>query len=200
MATDSVAFMSKLLKPMRHFTRRLRKVDSSQPRKRQRSPLMLVVLLLGWSLCLGLGLAQAIEAPKPSAVVGTVDVVPDRYQFGQELYLENCATCHIGVPPAVLPTQTWLGLLQDSEHYGVEIKPLIDPPRRLVWNYLQTFSRQVPADAKVPYRVSESQYFKVLHPKVELPRKLSLSSCVTCHPGANQFNFRSLTSQWENSP
>ena len=184
---------------MLQFPRRS-KINASKLRKRRRSPIVLVLLLLGWSLCLGLGLAQAIEAPKPSAVVGTVDVVPDRYKLGQELYLENCATCHIGVPPAVLPSQTWLNLLQDSQHYGVEITPLIDPPRYLVWNYLQTFSRQVAADEKIPYRVSESQYFKVLHPKVELPQKLNLSSCVTCHPGASQFNFRSLTAEWENSP
>ena len=97
--------------------------NSSKPRRQRRSPIVLVALLLVWSLCLGLGLAQAIEAPQPSAVVGTVDVVPDRYKFGQELYLENCATCHIGVPPSVLPTQTWQGLLQDSQHYGVEVKP-----------------------------------------------------------------------------
>jgi hypothetical protein len=199
MATKSVAFMSKWLKPMLQFPRRS-KINASKLRKRRRSLIVLILLLLGWSLCLGLGLAQAIEAPKPSAVVGTVDVVPDRYKFGQELYLENCATCHIGVPPAVLPTQTWRDLLQDSQHYGVEITPLIDPPRRLVWNYLQTFSRQVAVDEKVPYRVFESQYFKVLHPKVELPQKLNLSSCVTCHPGASQFNFRSLTAEWENSP
>ena len=185
---------------MLHFKRRSSKINSSRPRRQRRSPIVLVSLLLVWSLCLGWGLAHAIEAPQPSAVIGTVDVVPDRYKFGQELYLENCATCHIGVPPSVLPAHTWRDLLQDAQHYGVEIKPLIDPPRRLVWNYLQTFSRQVAVDEKVPYRVSESQYFKVLHPKVALPRKLNLSSCATCHPGVSQFNFRSLTAEWENAP
>ncbi len=200
MATGSVTFISNWLKPMLRFPRRSGKLNLSKRRRPRRSAIGLVTLLLVWSLCLGWGLAQAIEAPQPSAVVGTVDVVPDRYKFGQELYLENCATCHIGVPPSVLPAQTWRDLLQDSQHYGVEIKPLIDPPRRLVWNYLQTFSRQVAVDEKVPYRVSESQYFKVLHPKVDLPRKLNLASCATCHPGASQFNFRSLTPEWENSP
>lgn len=165
---------------------------------------MLVLLLLVWSLSIGLGIAQAIEPPKPmqdsSGVVGTVDVVSDRYKFGQELYLENCATCHIGIPPSVLPTETWLNLLQDSQHYGVELKPLIDPPRRLVWNYLQTFSRQLPPEESTPYRVSDSNYFRVLHPNVQIPRKFNLSSCVTCHPSATQFNFRSLTAEWEKTP
>lgn len=168
-----------------------------KPRRlRQRSPLILILLILFWSLILGLGLAQAIEPAK----TGTVDVVPQNYQVGQELYLENCATCHIGIPPAVLPTQTWRDLLQDSQHYGVELKPIASLNRRLIWNYLLFSSREVKPDEKVPYRVSESKYFKALHPKVDVPRPVSLSSCATCHPGANQYNFRSLTPNWEDAP
>jgi mono/diheme cytochrome c family protein len=49
---------------------------------------------------------------------GTVDRIPDRYQLGQQLYLENCATCHIGLPPQVLPTETWRRLLQDPNTTG----------------------------------------------------------------------------------
>ncbi|NJO72256.1 MAG: cytochrome C, partial [Oscillatoriales cyanobacterium RM1_1_9] len=72
------------------------------------------------------------EPPNP----GTVDWIPERYQLGQQLYLENCSSCHVAVPPQTLPTQTWQQLLQDSQHYGVQIQPLVDPQRVLVWNYL----------------------------------------------------------------
>jgi Dihaem cytochrome c len=195
--------MSKPLLPLsRLLTNRYKSLKRSSPTslhspksKRGSRSLLILILLLLWSLCLGWGLAQAVEPAKPG-VVGTVDVVSDRYKFGQELYLENCATCHIAIPPAVLPTETWRDLLQDSEHYGVELKPLIDPPRRLVWNYLQTFSRQLPPEESTPYRVADSNYFRVLHPKIDLPRKFTLASCATCHPGANQYNFRSLTAEW----
>ncbi|MBD0311745.1 MAG: diheme cytochrome C [Microcoleus sp. T3-bin5] len=131
---------------------------------------------------------------------GTVDRIPERYQLGQQLYLENCATCHIGLPPQVLPTETWRRLLQDSEHYGQTIKLLVDPSRLLVWNYLQTFSRPQAKDEEVPYRVASSRYFKALHPKVKMSQPANISSCVTCHPGASQYNFRKLTAEWENSP
>jgi hypothetical protein len=173
------------------------------PRRRKfasRSPILLILLLvLLWCACLGIGLAQAIEVPTrpasaPSAEIGTVDVIPDRYKIGQEIYLQNCATCHIGLPPAVLPTETWRDLLPDSQHYGATLKPLVDPNRILVWNYLKTFSRQrSPVEDRTPYRIADSHYFRALHPQVKLPRKFSLESCVTCHPGVSQFNFRQLT-------
>jgi hypothetical protein len=156
----------------------------------------LSILLIGvCSLIVGIGLAQANE-PR----LGTVDVVPDRHQLGQELYLENCATCHIGLPPAVFPSQTWLNLIQDPEHYGVEITPLLDPTRLVVWNYLRFFSRPILLEEAIPYRLTSSRYFKALHPKVELPNPLQMGSCVTCHPAAAQFNYRSLAPEWENAP
>jgi hypothetical protein len=69
-----------------------------------------------------------------------------------------------------------------------------------VWNYLQTFSRPQAKDEELPYRAANSRYFKALHPKVKMSQAANISSCVTCHPGASQYNFRKLTAEWENSP
>jgi Dihaem cytochrome c len=164
-------------------------------RKRGRSPLFLVLLLLLWSLILGLGLAQASEP-----AIGTVDPVPPRHQYGHELYLQTCGTCHIAIPPAVLPSQTWRQIIQDTQHYGVELPPLLNPSLTLIWNYLRDFSRPIPESEPVPYRVSSSRYFKALHPRVELPRPTTLQSCVTCHPGALDYDFRRLAPEWEDAP
>ncbi|HTL88810.1 MAG TPA: diheme cytochrome C [Leptolyngbya sp.] len=172
-----------------------------KPRRiRRRSPVILIGILLIWSLILGWGLAQAVEAPQKSAEIGTVDVVSGNLKLAQQVYLENCATCHIGIPPAVFPTQTWRDLLEDPQHYGATLTPLVDPARSLVWTYLRTFSRQVVEGEQVPFRLSRSKAFKILHPKVDVPRPVTLSSCATCHPGANQFNFRKLSADWENAP
>ena len=183
-----------------------------KPRRiRRRSPVILIGILLVWSLILGWGLAQAVETPHSSraeiveakiveAEIGTVDVVSGNFKLAQQTYLENCATCHIGIPPAAFPTQTWRDLLQDSQHYGATLTPLADPNRSLVWSYLKTFSRQAVEDEQTPYRLGESKPFKILHPKVKLSRPIALSSCVTCHPGTNQYNFRKLSAAWENSP
>lgn len=195
--------------------KRIQPVKQRSRRRWGRSPVILILLLLVWSIVLGWGLAQATEPPasvrlpgqelaqagsSAPASIGTIDVVPGRLQLAQDVYLESCAACHIGVPPAVLPLEAWRQVIQDSQHYGIQIKPLVDPARLLVWDYLRSFSRPLLEEEEVPYRIGDSRYFKALHPRVKVPRPLKLSSCVTCHPGASQYNFRSLTPEWENAP
>ncbi len=168
-------------------------------RQLKRRPLGLFLVILAWSLTMGWLLASttSVYSATPASEVGTVDVVPAQYQLGQELYLNNCSTCHIAIPPAVLPTQTWKNLLEDSQHYGAQLQPLVDPPRILVWRYLSTFSRTQLKEEATPYRVNNSRYFKALHPQVDLPRPLQIGSCASCHPSASDYNFRKLSQEWE---
>lgn len=158
---------------------------------------------MGWGLAqvsTGKQLRVSQATAPATSEIGTVDVVPQPYQLGQKIYLESCGSCHIAPPPGILPTETWQQLLPDPQHYGLQITPLVDPPLALVWNYLQTFSRQQRAEERIPYRIEESRYFKALHPRVKLPQSIRFSTCATCHPGAAQYNFRELTSEWKNSP
>jgi len=178
----------------------------SWQKKRQRS-IGLFLLLLVWSSIIGWGVtlftpsAGQTQTPTNVSPVGTVDVIPQRYQLGQELYLENCATCHIGVPPAVLPTETWVDLIQDEQHYGTLIKPLVDPQRLLVWNYLRTFSRwRSSEEERTPYRIAQSRYFKALHPDVKFSQPVTMAGCITCHQRADKYDFRSLSAQWQENP
>lgn len=213
-----------------------------QQRLQKRSPVVLLLLLVLWSVVIGWSLTLITALPAQTAptsknfksvaadftgisyysqldlanpplsgseptvssstqnALGTVDVVPRRYQLGQQLYLENCATCHIGLPPAVLPTQTWRDLLEDSQHYGRQLKPLVDPERLLVWDYLRTFSRPVIEEEQIPYRVAQSRYFKALHPQVKLAQPVTMGSCISCHPGTGEYDFRTLSSEWQNAP
>ena len=179
--------------------------------KLRRKPIGLFMIILVWSLGMGLLLALAtnVQGETPPSTnlpnledittIGTVDKVPAKHKLGQELYLENCSSCHLALPPAVFPTQTWKNLIQDSQHYGATLKPLVDPPRILVWRYISTFSRPQRQDELTPYRLTNSRFFKALHPKVKLPSPVTMGSCVTCHPGAQKYNFRTLTSEWENA-
>ncbi|NJR60912.1 MAG: cytochrome C [Cyanobacteria bacterium CRU_2_1] len=156
-------------------------------------------------MILGLGLAQAITPAERSIAqstvsTGTVDVVPAEYQLGQELYLENCATCHVGIPPALMPTDSWREILTESAHYGAEITPIFEPAIQIVWNYVSLYSRPLKADESIPFRLRSSRYFKALHPRVEFAEPVNVRSCATCHPGAEQFDYRSLAPEWEDAP
>ena len=173
----------------------------------RRRPLGLLVLLVLWSTLIGSGLSLLAQLPgqtQPNAftsAVGTVDVIPQRYQLGQELYLENCASCHVALPPEITPTETWRRLLLEPEqHYGQQLKPLIGPSLLVMWDYLRTFSRPQAAKEQTPYRVSESRFFKALHPRVKFTERLSPASCTSYQSGAAQHNYRRLAPKWENSP
>ncbi|NET54330.1 MAG: hypothetical protein F6K09_38750, partial [Merismopedia sp. SIO2A8] len=103
-------------------------------RRRQKSPVIILLLLILTSLCLGWGMELALgsngkpdlRAQASAAVTGTVDIVPERYRLGQQLYLENCSSCHIALPPEVMPTETWRQLLLDlNQHYGKRLEPIL---------------------------------------------------------------------------
>jgi hypothetical protein len=195
---------------------KVRKQGRKSPRVRRKSrrlawALILVVLGLssfcGWTLTLSHG-APAMAAQTPTVVlaqsapvtIGTVDPVPQSLQLAQETYMARCATCHIGLPPAVLPSESWKNILQDDNHYGVPWTPMRNPDLALAWKYLRTFSRPNNPTEDPPYRVARSEYFKILHPKVKFTEPVKIATCVSCHPSVSSFNFRDLTPQWKDAP
>jgi hypothetical protein len=138
--------------------------------------------------------------PPGATEIGTVDVVPASLQLGEQTYRQRCGTCHLAVPPQVLPLQSWQEMLPDSQHYGLQLNPLRNPDLSLVWGYIRTYARPLNPEEAAPYRVGRSRYFRLLHPDVKLPQPVVLGSCVTCHPGATKYNFRSLSAEWQTAP
>ena len=137
---------------------------------RRRTRLTTTLLLCCLCACLGFGLSlmrpdYGVMAQTPDTAsastpdpIGTIDPIPARFQLGADLYLESCTSCHIGVPPQTLPVQTWQLILDDPEHYGVWIPPLVDPSRLLVWQYVRHFSRSLKEAEPIPYHLSEYQF------------------------------------------
>jgi mono/diheme cytochrome c family protein len=131
----------------------------------------------------------------------SVDPVPDRLQLGMELYRDRCGSCHLAIPPEVFPTQTWQQLLQNpQDHYGTTLKSIIRPELLIMWDYVSRFSRPLEEDETTPYRFGNSRYFKILHPRVDLPNPISHATCASCHPAAREFDFRYLAPEWEDAP
>jgi hypothetical protein len=175
--------------------------------KRKKGRWLVVVLLLivgyaiaGWMGSLALD-SPAIARSLPPQQLKSVDRVPERYQLGLEVYRDRCGSCHLAIPPQVFPMQTWQQLLQNpQDHYGTQITSLIRPELLIMWDYLSTFSRPLEEGEKTPYRFGSSRYFKILHPRVELPNPISQNACLSCHPAAREFNFRRLAPEWEDAP
>ena len=188
--------------PKRFFRRLGRNGGKGYPR---RSPLILLLLIVLWAIGLGWGMALAIDSSsvlditKVSQNNKSVDSVPESYQLGQRLYLENCSSCHIPIPPEVLPTDAWRSILvQTKQHYGQQLPPLLGISRRLIWNYLSSFSRPLLENEPKPTYVENSRYFRALHPQVDLPNPVTHQTCLSCHPGAKQFEYLTLAPEWEN--
>jgi Dihaem cytochrome c len=179
------------------------------PDLRQQPKIWGLLLLFLWSILLGWGLAVAADRSVPFAQapvsvtaepIGTVDAVPPGLQLPQQLYLQRCGSCHFGIPPAVMPTESWRAILLDPNHYGLQLKVPPQPDLSLIWKYLSTHSRRLNPDETVPFKIGRSRYFKILHPRVDIPQPVALSTCVSCHPGLPKNDFRSLSPEWENSP
>jgi hypothetical protein len=155
-----------------------------------------------WSCSLGWGIALAYDGATETSLSQLPNVksdkpVKNRLQIGQDLYLENCATCHVPLPPGVLPTETWQTILEKPEqHYGTSLKNLIRLTQVIIWEYLRTFSRPLLKDEPQPMYISQSRYFKALHPGVELPKPLTIKTCIGCHPGAEKFDYLTLSPQF----
>ncbi len=150
-----------------------------------------------WSLLLGWGMTGIFPT---AGIAQAPDPVPPSFQIGQQLYLENCAGCHVPLPPGVLPTESWLKIMENpDQHYGVRVPNIIRLTQRLIWEYLKAFSRTLVPDEPVPVYVSQSRYFKALHPRVTLPESVTHKTCVVCHPNASAYDYRSLTPAWDNS-
>ena len=170
---------------------------AAQPR---RSPLILILLLLLWSVSIGWLASGAwgqttepFSIPETLPHIGTVDPVPDNKRAGQAIYLDSCASCHLAIPPAVLPSETWRDILLEENHYG-EIVPVLPSPQiHILWDYLQYFSRPNPGEKDTQaFRLDASPFFTAMHPGVTIDRPVQLDGCISCHPSAESFDFRRL--------
>lgn len=156
-------------------------------------------ILLSWGV-VGLGDRSVAWGQTPSPEIGTVDAIPAALKGPERLYLQRCGTCHLAVPPQVLPVQTWQELINDRQHYGIPLNNLSLTDAAVIYDYLRNFSRPLNDEEAIPYRIGRSRYFRILHPGVQVPQPVSLSNCATCHVGASQYNFRSLSPEWQNRP
>ena len=155
----------------------------------------LIILLVAVVFFMTINLSSAsIINSDPNVLMAQADENAD---LGRDFYLKNCSSCHIPIPAEVLPTDTWQKILeQPSDHYGVSLPNMININVRLIWSYLRSYSRPSLEGETTPEFITNSRYFKALHPLVDLPRPVSYQSCKLCHTGTATMDYRSLTLEW----
>ncbi len=154
---------------------------------------LVIFIIITCSLILSSQLAIALNKRDSPVLLTQVDTVTDNFKVGEEMYLETCAKCHIAIPPAVLPVETWKKILEKPlDHYGVSVEGMNRLTQVLIWNYVSNYSRNLIKDEIQPEFIAQSRYFKALHPKVELPNPVTHRSCIVCHVNANKFDYRTI--------
>lgn len=121
-------------------------------------------------------------------------------------YTEECGSCHVAYPPALLPARSWEKLMTGlSDHFG-EHAELAPADAKAIADYLTAnagdrrgggarVARSVP-DGQTPLRITELPYFKREHREVPVrmvtsnDKVRSFSNCDACHTRAAQDSFR----------
>ena len=120
-------------------------------------------------------------------------------------YKEECGGCHFAYPPALLPSASWIKILNSlNNHFGEEIE--IDPDsKKLILDYLKRNSAENSRaelavkivrslGKRAPLRITDIPCIRKEHhdlPPNVLERESigSLSNCIACHKRAEEGIF-----------
>ncbi|NCO75496.1 MAG: dihem cytochrome c family protein [Cyanobacteria bacterium] len=147
---------------------------------------IIISFILSWSIVIGWSASRSFD----SMAMASVDKATGNFKIGEDLYVENCATCHIPIPPSVLPQETWQEILETpTNHYGTKVEGLTGFTQRLMWQYLQNYSRQLLKDEIKPKYMAQSRYFFALHPQINFSSTITINSCIECHSQGQNFDY-----------
>jgi Dihaem cytochrome c len=114
-------------------------------------------------------------------------------------YQQECASCHLAYPPALLPAASWRRLMDNlPTHFGTDASLAPDQVKRLS-QWLQQAANAANArrrsEPPPQDRITRSRWF--LHEHDELPASVwqrpsiqRPSNCMACHTKADQGDFR----------
>jgi hypothetical protein len=112
------------------------------------------------------------------------------------VYLQECGSCHLAYPPALLPARSWQRVMSGlAQHYGSDAT-LDAASTERIGRWLQAqagFSRRV-REEPAEDRITRAPWFLREHRKVDAavwkhPSVGSASNCAACHVGADRGRF-----------
>jgi hypothetical protein len=111
-------------------------------------------------------------------------------------YLQECGSCHIAYPPAMLPATSWQRLMGGRDrHFGSDASLDAATTRRIAdWLQANAATGSRRAEPPPQDRITRAAWFERKHRKVEpevwsLPSVRSAAMCAACHRGADQGRF-----------
>ncbi len=137
----------------------------------------------------------------------------DKHNFARssqpapEVFNEECGSCHMAYPPALLPERSWRKMMAGLEDHFGDNAELDDESYKIITDYLMSnsadatrfgrshkFYRSI-RSSDTPLRISNIPYF--LHEHDEIPKRLvednpkvnSFSNCQACHQNAEKGSF-----------
>lgn len=125
---------------------------------------------------------------------------PDKTSSSQLLYEEECGSCHMAYPAALLPQRSWRKIMSTlDEHFGDNAE-LDSETHKTIAEYLDSSKNQSASKRlkklhkgvrqnNTPMRITELPYFKHEHDGIPdivktNPKVGSLSQCNRCHKDA----------------
>jgi hypothetical protein len=120
-----------------------------------------------------------------------------------QLFLQECGTCHFAYQPGLLPRRSWIKMMSNLEnHFGVDasldeadnkkllaymVKNASDNSRR----YRSKIITKYIKPNTTPLRMTQTYYFKLSHSGLKKAMILKyagghITECIKCHPKANQ--------------
>jgi hypothetical protein len=107
---------------------------------------------------------------------------------------EECGSCHIAYPPALLPADSWRRIMASlDDHFGTDAS--LDAPRaQAIESFLVANARRSRGSASAPLRITETAWFRGEHREIPAarwrsPEVRTASNCGACHAGAAQGSF-----------
>ncbi len=121
------------------------------------------------------------------------------YAVDNPAYQAECASCHIGYPPQLLPAQSWRALMSGlDKHFGtdasVDAQSATTISAFLERNAGRKRASKYSSSADPTLRITETRWFVHEHDEVPArtwknPKVKSAANCTACHADADRGNF-----------
>ncbi|MDO8906207.1 diheme cytochrome c [Hydrogenophaga sp.] len=113
-----------------------------------------------------------------------------------QAYTQECAACHTGYAPGMLPARSWQRIMTGlDKHFGTDASLDAATVQQLTtWLVANAGTYKRVAEAPPEDRITRSAWFERKHDDIassvwKLASVKSAANCVACHPGADKGDY-----------